>query len=291
MLKQNESMTAKICSFARANHSICSGNKIFDDFLAFALMGDKEYKKTEKIIEKSFSSSNPQDFLNEYFCPVVLPRIAYAESRLCRFLSIYKNIQYVILGAGMDTFSLRNKNKNIDVFELDHPLTQKYKLNRIEKAGFKIPTNTYFVPIDFEIENTKDVLYASGFDFNKPSFFSFLGVTYYLDLKSFENTIASISEVSHNTAEFVFDFPDKTKFRNTKAKLLADITASMGEPMKEGLEYSDIENLFKKYEFKIENHLTPFDIQKTYLENEDNLRVYEHIHFITAIKENGNDKF
>ncbi len=48
----------------------------------------------------------------------------------------------------MDTFSVRNKNKNIDIFELDHPLTQKYKLKRLQNTGFDIPDNVYFVPID-----------------------------------------------------------------------------------------------------------------------------------------------
>ena len=111
MIERNESMTAKLCQWARADHSLCTKDKIFDDFLAYRLMGQNEYEKTKSVIQNSC----PLNFINEYVCPVVLPRIAYAESRLCRFLNKYKNIQYVILGAGMDTFSLRNKNKNIDI--------------------------------------------------------------------------------------------------------------------------------------------------------------------------------
>ncbi len=286
MLEQNESMTAKLCSYARANHSICKGDKIFDDFLAFALMGHSEYKNTEKIIKKNFPKSKPINFLNEYICPVVLPRIAYAESHLCRFLTKFDKIQYVILGAGMDTFSLRNKNPNIDVYELDHPLTQKYKLKRIKEANFNIPSNTYFVPIDFEIENIKDVLYVSDYDFMKPTFFSFLGVTYYLDLNSFESTIKSISEVSVDGSELVFDFPDKSIFQKSRTKMLSDITSSMGEPMKDGLNFSEIDEIFKKYDFKVKNHFKPNDIQKYYLKKSDNLKAYENIHFIIAAKEN-----
>ena len=282
MIEQNESMTAKLCQWARADHSLCTKDKIFDDFLAYRLMGQNEYEKTKSVIQNSC----PLNFINEYVCPAVLPRIAYAESRLCRFLNKYKNIQYVILGAGMDTFSLRNKNKNIDIFELDHPLTQKYKLKRINEAGFEIPSNTYFVPIDFEIENIKDVLYASGFDFNKPSFFSFLGVTYYLNLKSFENTVSSIADVSHNSAELVFDFPDETIFSNNKTKFLSDLTTSMGEPMKEGFQYIEIEKLLNKYGFKTENHFTPEKIKNIYLKDKENpKKAYDNIHFITAVKE------
>ncbi len=283
MIEEVESITAKLCSFARANHSICKGNKIFDDFLAFELMGEKEYKETEKMIKKNFTTT-PTNFLNEYICPVVLPRIAYTESKLCEFLNKYKNIQYVILGAGMDTFSFRNQNKNIEIFELDHPLTQKYKLKRIYKAGFKIPSNVYFVPINFEKENIKDVLYASGFDFGKPAFFSFLGVTYYLNLKSFENTISNISDMTCNISEFVFDYPEKI-FENKKTKHLSAITSSIGEPMKESFEFHKIVEIFKNYGFKIQNHFSPDDIQKKYLKASTKLKAYENIHFITALKE------
>jgi len=276
MIETNESMTAKICSWVRANHSINKKNKkkIFNDFLAYALMGNDEYKKSEQRFK----------FLNDYVCPIVLPRIAYAESRLCRFLNQNKYIQYVILGAGMDTFSLRNRNKNIDIFELDHPLTQNYKRKKIKQAGFKEPSNTHFISIDFEKENIKDLLYESSFDFNKPTFFSFLGVAYYLTLKSFENTIESISKCSKNNIEFVFDFPDKTEFKNNRTQILSDITALMGEPMQKELEFFEIKKIFERYGFKTANYMTPNDIQKKYLMNISNLTAYENIYFISAVK-------
>lgn len=285
MNNSNESITAKLCSYARANHCICGGSKIFDDFHAYKLMGSNEYKETENLIEKKFAISNTNDFLNKYICPIVLPRSAYSENNLCNFLKKYKEIQYVILGAGMDTFSIRNKNKNIDIFELDHPLTQKYKLKRIHDTGFEIPSNVYFVPINFETEEIKDVLFASGFDFEKPTFFSFLGVTYYLDKNSIEKTIKNISYVSNNTTEIVMDFPDKKVFNTDRAKFLASITASVGEPMAEGIEYSEIQQIMEKYGFSTENHMTPSDIQKKYLKTSEDLTAYENIHFIMAKKE------
>lgn len=185
----------------------------------------------------------------------------------------------------MDTFSVRNKNKNIDIFELDHPLTQKYKLKRLQNTGFDIPDNVYFVPIDFKIENINDVLYASGFDFKKPTFLSFLGVTYYLNKSDFENTIRSIANTTSGQTEIVIDFPDKEIFGTKRAKYLADITASVGEPMQEGLELTEIKNILAKYGFSVENHMSPKDIQGEYLKNNENLKAYENVHFITALKE------
>ena len=89
MIERNESMTAKLCQWVRANHSLCTKDKIFDDFLAYRLMGHKEYKETKTVIQNSCSLN----FINEYVCPVVLPRIVYAENRLCRYFDINKIAQ------------------------------------------------------------------------------------------------------------------------------------------------------------------------------------------------------
>ncbi len=285
MNDSNESVTAKLCSYARANHSFCEGCKIFDDSYAYKLMGSREYKETEKILAEKFFISDTNDFVNKYICPIVLPRSAYSESRLLQFLTQYGKIQYVILGAGMDTFSIRNKNKDIDIFELDHPLTQKYKLKRIHDIDIEIPSNVSFLPINFEQEEIKNVLSESKFDFKKPSFFSFLGVTYYLDENSIENTIKNISDVSNSNTEIVMDFPDKQIFETERAKILANITASVGEPMSSGIKYSKIQQILEKYGFKIKNHLAPEDIQKKYLKTSNKLTAYKNIYFITAKKE------
>ncbi len=287
MIENVESITAKLCSFARANHSICEqhSKKIFDDFLAFKLMGSVDYLNAKEIIKKNFYSLNPIKFINEYICPIVLPRIAYAESHLCKFANKHKQIQYVILGAGMDTFSLRNKNMNIKIFELDYPSTQKYKLEKIKTSGLKISKNVTFVPVDFERENIRDVLKKYDFHFSLPTFFSFLGVTYYLDFNSLEKSIKSISVLQNKSIEIVFDFPDKTICRNRKTKLLANITAAVGEPMTDGHDFIEIKNLLEKYNFIINNHLIPQKIQDTYLKHNKKLKAYDNIHFISATKE------
>lgn len=208
--------------------------------------------------------------------------MSYTEDRLLNFVKIHKNIQYVILGAGMDSFSLRNKDENIKIFELDHPLTQKYKLKRIKKMNFKVPNNVHFIPINFETENIKDILYRSNFDFKKPSFFSLLGVTYYLEFKSFEMTIKNVSKVSENASEFVFDFPCETKFEQSKLKLLSNITYSIGEHMKGKFRFLEIKDLLKTYGFTL-SYLSSSDIQEKYLKKK-NLTAYEDIYFMTAIK-------
>ena len=142
MIDDMESVTAKLCSFARAYHSNHEKNKIFDDYLAYDLMGKEEYDEIGQLIEHeydkslfdlayTFSGKRIRDKLNRYISPIPLSRAAFAERELTRFTWQRGECQYVICGAGMDTFAFRNDNPNIRIFEIDHPDTQRYKLEKI----------------------------------------------------------------------------------------------------------------------------------------------------------------
>lgn len=116
-----ESLTAKLCAFARAWHSLQSDHTVFNDFLAFDLMGREEYENVSRLILKRFpqESENSVEYFNrKYFLPIVLSRSRFAEDRV-KLLARSGKIQYVICGAGVDTFSFRNKDPNVEVFELD----------------------------------------------------------------------------------------------------------------------------------------------------------------------------
>ncbi len=144
MIESHESTTAKLCSFARAYHSTYARKKIFDDSLAFDFMGLEQYEETGQLIghnyqenlidpNLSFHSSEIVDKLNHYLMPIPISRIAFAEQELTSFAGRFPRCQYVICGAGMDTFLFRNGNDNIHVFEIDHPDTQRFKKARIRQ--------------------------------------------------------------------------------------------------------------------------------------------------------------
>ena len=144
-----ESLTAKLCAFARAWHSSHSDHTVFNDFLALDFMGQEEYEKVSNFILKRFpqESENSVEFFNrKYFLPIVLSRSRFAEDRV-KLESQSGKIQYVICGAGVDTFSFRNKNPNVEVFELDLLATQSYKKNRIRELHWNIAKNVHFVAI------------------------------------------------------------------------------------------------------------------------------------------------
>lgn len=101
-----ESLTAKLCAFARAWHSLQSDPTVFNDFLAFDMMGREEYENVSRLILKRFprESENSVEYFNrKYFLPIVLSRSRFAEDRV-KLLARSGKIQYVICGAGVDTF-------------------------------------------------------------------------------------------------------------------------------------------------------------------------------------------
>lgn len=303
MIDEHESITAKLCSFARAFHSNYGENKIYDDYLAFDLMGKKQYEEMGQLIQNNFDSSRfdsskwfchkkIQDAVYTYMLPIPLSRISFAEKELASFAEKYsgedRKIQYVICGAGMDSFAFRNTNENIRIFEIDHPDTQKYKKERIKELDWMLPRNLTFVPVDFTKDSLGEKLLENGFDSRLPTFTAILGVSYYLELSVFEETLKIISELTKKESRIIFDFPDETTLSREAAarvKTLAQITARLGEPMVKGFSIREIQAALERHSLKIENHESPVDIQKKYFSGRrDNLKAYENVHFVTARK-------
>ncbi|MBQ7522490.1 MAG: class I SAM-dependent methyltransferase [Clostridia bacterium] len=299
MIATQESITAKLCSFARAYHSNTGRQKIFDDYLAYDLMGKEEFEEIGQLIQNDFEQKvpdQPPDFetsqvtptLNRYISPIPLSRIAFAEEKLLAFAKKYRQCQYIICGAGMDTFAFRNTNPHIRIFELDHPDTGRYKRERIHQLEWNIPKNLTFVPIDFSTDDMGVALRKAGFNPKKPSFFAILGVSYYLTLPVFEQTIQKIAELSQAQVKIVFDYPDETtlQIKNTeRVRTLAKITEKLGEKMLHGYAFSEINAVLDRYGFEIEEHQTPQIIQQYYFDNRnDGIRAFENIHFLSAYK-------
>jgi methyltransferase (TIGR00027 family) len=90
--------------------------------------------------------------------------------------------QYVLLGAGLDTFAQRRPEiaSHITVFEVDQPGPQAWKRQRLVELGFGVPEWLRLVPVDFETISWWDELLANGFDAGEPAVVASLGVSMYL---------------------------------------------------------------------------------------------------------------
>ena len=118
--------------------------------------------------------------------------------------------QYVVLGAGLDTFAYRNpfQSFGLHVFEVDHPATQEWKREQLRAAGIAVPEEMTFAAVDFERQSLADGLLQAGFDKQRPAFFSWLGVTPYLSRAAFDATMQFIAGLPSGSG-VVFDYAVK----------------------------------------------------------------------------------
>ena len=294
MVDNRESVTAKICAFARAWHSTYAKDKIYDDYLAFDFMGREEYEDIYDLISDGLVDSQKlekkeaEKAIAEYFAPIPLSRIHFNETQLQEFASkesASKNekIQYVICGAGEDTFSFRNENDNIEIFEIDHPDTQRFKLDRINGLEWIIRPNVHFVSVDFEKEKMLDKLLEAGFDQKKKTFFSILGVSYYLTLDVFAETLRQISELSLPGSKVVFDYPNKSGDFPKRVDQLERITRSLGEVMCGGFDSHEVKCVLCSLGFRLDKLMTPEQIQEEYFDGrKDELKAFENVSLLSA---------
>ncbi len=175
MKESRPSTTAFRVALRRAAHQIFDDPKVFDDPVAIPILGSE-------VKERLKAESRLLNGLGRSVRAAMAARSRYAEDQLARAVERGTK-QYVILGAGFDTFAYRNKHaaRGLRVFEVDHPATQEWKRRKLMEAQITIPSSVTFVSADFEVHTPAKVLAQAGFDAGKPAFFSWLGVTMYLD--------------------------------------------------------------------------------------------------------------
>ena len=172
-MKPNEpSRTALIPARQRAAHQVLDHGSILSDPFAMKILGEDE----KDVLQ--FANAHPLASIGRL---ITAARSRIAEDALSG--AVESGIrQIVILGAGLDTFALRNPHGalQIRIYEVDHPATQVWKLERLAEAQIAPPPGLIFVPVDFERDDVGEKLLAAGFEQNSPAFFIWLGVVPYL---------------------------------------------------------------------------------------------------------------
>lgn len=118
--------------------------------------------------------------------------------------------QYVLLGAGLDSFAQRNTeiSSQIDIYEIDQPDTLNWKAEKLIENGYKIPDNLHFVPVDFETSSWWAELLNKGFDMGKKTVVSCTGVTLYLTKEAITDTLKQLASLaSGSTIAIAFYLP------------------------------------------------------------------------------------
>jgi methyltransferase (TIGR00027 family) len=193
------SRTALRVALRRAAHQLYDARPlVFEDPIAVPILGKtylEELRRTPTRPDRPFSVA---------FRAFLVARSRLAEDELAR--GVAEGVtQYVLLGAGLDTFAHRNPYPELRVFEVDHPATQLWKRELLETNALASQKNLTYRPVDFESQSLAKRLAAVGFDSTVPTFLAWLGVVPYLTLEAFRATIAFIASLPAGSG-VVFDY-------------------------------------------------------------------------------------
>jgi methyltransferase (TIGR00027 family) len=234
------SQTALTAAAARAAHLIVDGDPpIFADTMAAALLGEQAgdfigYHRAHGA-HLVLSTARAQ----------ATCRSRYTEDRLA--ICARRGVtQYVILGAGLDSFGYRSDLAGVKVFEVDHPATQRWKRERLDAAQIPVPAGVSFVPVDFEADSLADRLADGGVDPGRPALVSWLGVTMYLTRAAISQTLAVIGGLAAGT-ELITDHMLPAGLRDDAGDSFVEqvmpVAAQRGEPWLTFLSPQDIADL------------------------------------------------
>lgn len=296
------SNSALISAFVRGYHATHDEPKIFDDFLAMQLFTPEQRRVFESNLALALAFFDPERakecpdpatalaaFIRVQSGPINLSRSRYAEDALEAAVGQGAR-QYVILGAGLDTFAFRRRDlvERLQIFEVDHLATQAYKRNRVAELGWREQPHVHYLPLDFTSQSVTDALTEAGYDLSALSFFSWLGVTYYLSRPVVLDTLRAIAGMAAAGSGIVFDYLDNDAFTEGKTarrvQLMQDATRRSGEPMITGFDPASLAEDLAGCGLHLRETLSPTDIEARYFQSRsDGFHAFEQIHFAKAV--------
>jgi methyltransferase (TIGR00027 family) len=197
--KGQASRTALGVALRRAAHQIYDEVPlVLNDPMAAPLLGNRYAKALADALEDVNEDSS------RLMRAWLVARSRFAEDQLARAVEAGAR-QYVIFGAGLDTFGFRNPHPGLEVYEVDHPATQSWKQELAEASEVVAPESLHFVPVDFETQKLSERLEEAGLDSHAPTVFALLGVVMYLTAEAFGETLRYIASFPEGSG-VIFDY-------------------------------------------------------------------------------------
>jgi methyltransferase (TIGR00027 family) len=265
------SRSALRVAMVRASHELLDEPIIFADPFALPILGAQA---SAAIIADPFQFNDP---MSRGMRASLVARSKYAEDELRK--SVQAGVrQYVVLGAGLDTFALRNPyaDLGLKVFEVDHPSTQEWKKTLLQNAGIAVPKETTFAAVDFEKKTLFEGLREAGFRTDQPAFFSWLGVTLYLTRDAIFETLRFVSTLPKGSA-IAFDYGMQRSLLNPIERAVMDyigqVIAQQGEPWISFFDPAELGVELRKMGFEHIDDVGPDDLNPRYFaRRKDGLR-------------------
>jgi methyltransferase (TIGR00027 family) len=252
------SLTARGAAVYRAIHQRLEGGSIFRDPYALRIL-DAETLATLDEVAANASRRSMRLF--------IAARSRFSEDSLAACVGRGVR-QLVVLGAGLDTFSLRNPyaGDGVRVFEVDFPATQDWKRERLAQAGLALPSQLTFAPVDFERQSLADGLTRSGFRVDEPAFFQWLGVVPYLTREAISQTLDLIAGIPES--EVVFDYTEPFESypaeRRGRIMAMAESAAARGEPWLSLFDPAELAKLLRATGFAVVEDLGLSELRDRY---------------------------
>jgi methyltransferase (TIGR00027 family) len=259
MMESLPSRTALATSLMRALHSRFDPSPLFDDPWGDRLVLESERERmTERVLARMDKDARaralqgPGSVLDNFLLtntalPGVVIRSRYAEDAL-RKATVRGISQYVLIGAGLDSFVLRRPafSEALTIFEIDNPATQTMKIQRIKECGMSLPPSVHFIATDLANEDLVSALACSCFRKDKKAFFSWLGVSVYLTRQANLATLRAVATCGAPGSELVFTYMDQAQFAQNRSQSPhnenANLVAQTGEPWISGFHPDEIVN-------------------------------------------------
>ncbi|MBK7518873.1 MAG: class I SAM-dependent methyltransferase [Gammaproteobacteria bacterium] len=178
--------------------------------------------------------------------------------------------QYVLLGAGLDSFAQRKPKlaSQLRVFELDQPESQEWKRQRLLATGFGIADHLKLVPVDFEAgNNLLERLVASGFDAKRPAVVTSTGVSMYLTKDAIMATLRQIATFASGST-FVMSFLCPIEMLDPEIRIgverAAEGARASGTPWISFFKPNEIMALAREAGFENVQHVSAADLAERY---------------------------
>jgi methyltransferase (TIGR00027 family) len=251
---------------------------VLDDAFALVLIGPA-WQELHNQVYSQFPGPVRREVI-----AAICTRSRYCEDRL----DTGAFAQYVILGAGLDSFAWRRPDllRSGKVFEVDHPASQEWKLERVRSLALPLHDSHVFVPVDFETESLRDALDTAGFDWGRRTLFSWTGVAPYLTAPAIASTLRTIAGAAAGSEVALSYLAEESVLDDTGRAFMAifaPLAASLGEPLQPGWPVMEIERLISRCGLQVVDHPARAHLQARYFaDRTDALQPYNVETLVTA---------
>jgi methyltransferase (TIGR00027 family) len=270
MLPGQPSRTMLRSAIRRAVHQLLDDPLILIDPIVVDLVPEA----SEPAIRDSLDEPGAPD--SKLFRYMFAMRSRFAEDRLAQAAARGVR-QYVMLGAGLDTFPWRQPDfaRQMHLFAADHPASLAWTQQRLRRHGLSKPSNLTYVPVDLEERQLGDQLAACGFEKDAFSFCSMLGVTQYLDRDAVDALFVFAAALPKGS-ELVFSFAPVGNQLSTEGcdafNHFGRRPAALGEPWKSRLHAADLVTQLSDVGFSDVFQLTPELARQRYFADQPKIR-------------------